>query len=414
MNLLSIDNTYVDLSEACANEPLAHLLLAIKEMPDEASPAVWVYPFDEYCDCKTENEIRDVFFGNWLIRGAINNGAPISTVVSTKNFVGHDKSLYKNSILITPVPSPDSEFEEKILAFACDGGKVVFYGNTARASRRFLELFGISHSSPICGELELTVDGESRGIIKHEELVCAGGVSELSERAYASLGERAYAALVQNAIWLRGSVSAKYTKGRSLLQVHEREKYFIGESLLLDAISRLGYEIVFEKDKTTVPPVFTLHRCNGAFIFSSFHPSTTVKTKLRFPLGAPILDGYETKLEDGYATYHFPKAEHRECRVFVEQRDGEVGCFECPPVSAQFRRRICVKGLKNATVRVFGENYCRDNIDVVLNSKNDYFFVGDDFEGNYVTDGNITYYEARNVTGTLTFSMPQKRKFIMK
>ena len=32
----------------------------------------------------------------------------------------------------------------------------------------------------------------------------------------------------------------------------------------------------------------------------------------------------------------------------------------------------------------------------------------------FVTDGNITYYEARNVSGVFTFSMPQKKSFIMK
>ena len=149
-----------------------------------------------------------------------------------------------------------------------------------------------------------------------------------------------------------------------------------------------------------------IHRHDNAFMFSVYSPSTTVKTKLRHPLGAPVLEGYETILEDGYAVYHFPKAEHRECRVFVEQAEGIVGCREVPPVSAQYRRRVEVSGLENATVRFFAEDYCKDNIQVLRNTHIDYHFVSEPFEGEYVTDGNLIYYEVRNVTGRMTFSMP--------
>ena len=414
LNLLSIDNSYGDLPDSCANEPIPHILRAIKESPDEAAPFVWVYPFDEYCDRTDADGIRDVFFGDWFIRDAINQGLALSSVVSTSNFNSHDKKIYQNSVLFTPVPEANGKFEDYILDYAASGKKVVFYGSTSRASEKFLEFFGITHGEPASGELELIKNGEALGVIDHDPLVCGGGICEISKNAYASLGGRAYAIRKGNTIWLRGSVSASYKQRQRRLIPHDPEKYFVAETLMLDAAAQLGFEMSFEKEKSTPSPVFIVHKHDGAFVFSSFHPSTTVKTKLRFPLGAPILDGYEARLENGYATYNFPKAEHRECRVFVEQAEGEVGCFECPPVSAQYRRRICISGLKNATVRVIGENYCKDNMDALLNSKRDFFFVGDEFDGNFVKDGNITYYEARNVTGTFTFSMPQKKKFLMK
>ena len=143
-------------------------------------------------------------------------------------------------------------------------------------------------------------------------------------------------------------------------------------------------------------------------MFSVYSPSTTVKTKMRFPYGAPVLDGYDTVLENGCATYHFPKSEHRECRVFVEQNDGIVSCCEVAPVSLQYRRRIKVSGLKNATVRFLAEEYCKDNVNAVLNSDVDAYFRTDKFESGYVEIDGVKFFEARNVTGSLVLSMPFK------
>ena len=117
--------------------------------------------------------------------------------------------------------------------------------------------------------------------------------------------------------------------------------------------------------------------------------------------------GYETNLKDGCAVYRFPRAEHRECRVFVEQNEGIVSAKEFCPVSGKFRRRVLVSGLQNATVRFFGEEYCKESFEAVLNSIGDAWYPKDKFEGHFVTDKeNGTYYEITNVTGELAFQMP--------
>ena len=59
-------------------------------------------------------------------------------------------------------------------------------------------------------------------------------------------------------------------------------------------------------------------------------------------------------------------------------------------------------------MRVFAEDYCRGNVGAVLNGLEDWYFVGDPFEGEYKTDRFGTYYEARGVSGTFVFSMPRK------
>ena len=151
------------------------------------------------------------------------------------------------------------------------------------------------------------------------------------------------------------------------------------------------------------------HKYNNAFMFSVFSPSTTVKTKMKFPYGAPILDAYDAVLEDGYSVYNFPKAEHRECRVFVEQNDGIVGCCEVAPVSVEYRRRIKVTGLKNATVRFLAEEYCKNDVAAVSNSDIDFYNRTDKFETGYVEIDGVKFFEARNVTGELVLSMPYKK-----
>ena len=134
-----------------------------------------------------------------------------------------------------------------------------------------------------------------------------------------------------------------------------------------------------------------------------------METKLRFPLGAPIFVGYDVELEDGAAVYHFPKAEHAECRVYVEQEGGVVSVKERAPVSAKFRRRIEVNGLKNATVRFYGERYCKEEVSVKINVIGDYCENNGELNVELIQSEEYgTYYEVKDVTGDLVFSMPFK------
>ena len=46
--------------------------------------------------------------------------------------------------------------------------------------------------------------------------------------------------------------------------------------------------------------------------------------------------------------------------MFVEQQEGRVSVREHTCESMRYRRSIVIDGLKNATVRFFAENYCKD------------------------------------------------------
>jgi hypothetical protein len=218
----------------------------------------------------------------------------------------------------------------------------------------------------------------------------------------------------QGFAWLRGIASNDYIKGKKRLIPQDEASYYIVERLMLRALADLGIGIVYERPAGEPLPVLMTHRHNNAYIFSLFTPSTTVKTKLKFPLGAPILDAYETRLENGFSTYHFPKSERKECRVFVEQKEGIVFCHEHYPGSAVFRRRIKVGGLKNATVRFLAEDYCKNEVDVCLNTTDVCCVLTDPVEPHYITRNGITWCEVQNVTGSLIFSMPMKEELFFK
>ena len=130
-------------------------------------------------------------------------------------------------------------------------------------------------------------------------------------------------------------------------------------SLLRESLAKYGYQISFETQEGFIKlPAMTINRCNNGLFFSIYNPDTTTDTLLRFPLGAPILMGGETQIKDGTTRYRFSRCEHRECRIFVQQKDGIISAHEEPPVSEKYRRRIAIRGLKDAIVYYFPEQYC--------------------------------------------------------
>lgn len=134
LNILSIDNSYGNLPDACFNEPLPHLLKAEKDAADEPAPLVWIYPMREYTSAKSAELLREMNLGDNYICDAINDGVPLCCVVSTDNFLLHDISVYKKSTLISPVPE-NSAVLAKLKDFAMRGIGVIIYGTGARLER---------------------------------------------------------------------------------------------------------------------------------------------------------------------------------------------------------------------------------------------------------------------------------------
>jgi len=416
LNILTIDNSCGEMPKNCFAEAIPHLLKAQKHMPDVISPVVWVYPFLEYSKAEDAQALSEMYFGDWFIRGAINQGIPISSVVTTDNFVGHDTKLYQSSVLVSPVPCAGSDYEKKILAYIKAGGRVIFYGNVKNASAEYLDFFRLCVGAEIEGELPFTM-GEKSGIIRHTALLCGGGIEAEAlpgATVLATAGEKVYMAQNRNAIWIRGTLSSDYQGG---LVPHNPEQYVIGETCVLYALDCLGYSIRFDKwSETSKVPVVMLHRSDNAFYVSAYSRDTTVRTAMKFPWGAPILDANETIIQNGYAQYQFPKAMQAECRVFVEQaEDGVVSCRERCPVSCDYRRRIGVNGLQDATVRIFPERYAVGTATVCYSAyefgepENGYDLHPVSGEWKEGSEGG--YFEAKHVSGNIVISMPVKRNY---
>ena len=127
LNILSIDNSYGGMPDACVNEPLPHLLKAEKDAADEPAPLVWVYPMHEYTTSENADLLREMNLGDNYVCNAINKGLPLCCVVSTDNFLKHSVDIYKKSILISPVPE-NPDVLARLVTFAKQGIGVLVYG----------------------------------------------------------------------------------------------------------------------------------------------------------------------------------------------------------------------------------------------------------------------------------------------
>ena len=424
-NVFTLDNSYGDMPDLCVQETLPHFMKAEKDCPDEPAPFVWVYPLREYTTALEKCDLMKILSGDLFICRAISSGFPLSSVVSCDNFLKHSRKVYDRSVLVTPIPIAGSEFEAAILQYVEAGGKVLFYGSLDQASVVFLEMFKLQRNEGISGEIcidsEYNPDFNRNGIVSEymivREDVCNGTLNVTgSEQAQAILciGKHVLAAAHKNAVWYRAPLSLQSLDydTREKRDIDNPDIYVWGEVLLRRILEQYGYKISFSKaTPDSKLPVIMINRSDNAEFFNVYVPDVTVDTRLKCPLGAPILLGYDAELQNGAALYRFPKAVHAECRVYVEQKEGIVRAKERPPGSAKFRRRIEVSGLQNATVRFFGESYCKEQVTVGVDILDNWCdcpgIFGKDYKGGLIENQQYgTYYEISNFTGSLVFSMP--------
>ena len=172
-------------------------------------------------------------------------------------------------------------------------------------------------------------------------------------------------------------------------------------SAIRESLEKYGYTVDFvKKEIGTKPPTLVFFRYDNALMLSAYNANTTTDTRLRFPLGAPVLCGMETEIRDGHAIYHFARGEHRECRAYVMQDDGVVSCRETPPKSARFRRAMRITSLKNATVRLFSERGCEFAVTTVKTSYTPIF----DERFEYTYDEKYGWHmKGENISGEIYF-----------
>lgn len=322
--ILSIDNSYGEMPRACINEPLPHILKAEKDAPDAPAPLVWVYPMREYSTSMDGGELAAMYCGDKFISEAINAGLPLSSVVSTDNFLDCPEGTFCDSILISPIPVSE-KVKEKLQNTASLG--VIVYGDEKELSKLPARFTGIDYT---------------------------------------------------------GAPSA-----------------------MLDALCPFGYGISFEKkNKMAKSPAISLFRRDGALMLSAYNPSTATDTLIKTPMGAPLFIGMETEIRDGQAVLRLSRAEHRECRAFVLQEGGVVSVREAVPGNARYRRTVAIRGLENATLRVFTERGCEF---IVSHARGAYHTPEEDTRFQRKRDklGN-EYLEGVGITGDVTLQIGRK------
>jgi len=179
---------------------------------------------------------------------------------------------------------------------------------------------------------------------------------------------------------------------------------------LVRVLGEFGYNIDFALEEGTLkPPTMAIYRRDNALLFSVYNSNTTSEASFKFPMGAPILCGCEAKLKNGASTYRFARAEHRECRVFVEQKSGVISCREHYPSNVRFRRINRISGLEDATVYLFPEKGCEA---AVTASKKPSYGIEFDRrfkEGYDPKQGR--YLKGEHISGTVFFLTGHKNTF---
>ena len=426
LDVMGIDNSYGEMPVQVSDEVTPHILQARRKAPDQPGLVVWVYPFDEYHDWIADQpeRIEEIYFGDWYIRQAINEGFPLNTVISTKNFSTiqeSGKSVFEQSVLVSVVPSPGSEYEKNLIDFTRKGGKLIIYGPVTHASKEFLELLNIKTVEPLPGDFLIKQYTHNASLMKnvpsklrHSEKMSGGGIetiistlssdTKILAQVFQNQERRDVAVFRKNPNWnggavcyIRGTNSASYKGGR-LLTPDDPEVWFSGNILMRECLAEFGYSISYEKKSPGIKdPVNCISRHNNAYWFSGYVPNQTVEQRFHFPQGAPIFVGWETEIKDGVASYRFPKAFFEECRIFVEQADGIVSCREMISNEKGITRRIGVSGLKDATVRFYLPHGINpQNVKTYLNAGYPYkkgeiaSREGTKYPGEYVVYKNIT------------------------
>ncbi|MBC8154042.1 MAG: hypothetical protein H7Z72_14135, partial [Bacteroidetes bacterium] len=341
LNFLTADNTYGELPAQVPDEVTPHILKARYDSPTAPGPLVWVYPFEEYHTWayKDPKRVPEIYYGDWLIRQAINNGFPLNTVISTNSLqkvIAAKPTYFGESVLVSIVPEADSPLEKTLVEFVQKGGKLLVYGPADHAGAAFLNLLNLANTSPLEGDFgvssTLSVDKLAKPYpnqIKHQALFSGGGVAtqvknkgETTTKILTTMTQgtdkRDVAWVRELPSWkggkvayVRGTNSSKFTGGK-LLTPDDPEQLFTGPLLLRYVLTEFGLDYRIDKRNPLVKnPVLTIARSSNGYFFSGYCPNTTVTHRFILPPGAPILTGYETELADGYSVYNLPKAWHR-------------------------------------------------------------------------------------------------------
>ncbi len=428
VSLLTIDDSHGAMPDQVPLEVVPHIRAGLDNAPDQPGAVTWIYPFDEYHDWTfaAPSRANEVFFGDWFMRAAINQGFPLNTVASTSTFLSSRTTkpeLYSDTVLVCPAPDAGSELAAALCAHVDAGGRALLYGPLSHTDPSVLARVGVSRTSSIAGDLGLEVatagddlaSGTYPNKIKVRETLSGGGVDTVLAAGSAgwalaevtdSKSRRVFASIAPTSgggqiAWVRGAFCETVNRGAQLPEADNPREWFPAARLMRWTLAELGYKLCFEKpDVLTGDPVVLASRNRNAWYFSGFSRSTTVRLKWRFPHGVPIPVGCDVLVGGDMGEMALPRAWHRECRVFVEQVEtSEVSCQERYSGQVGVFRRLLVTGLRGAKVTFLPDPTAEHAARLQQNVG--YLGTGPDIENVRREAGIVT---AENVNGELLIS----------
>ena len=208
------------------------------------------------------------------MRGAVNNGFPLNSVVSTLHLIpayqANPKS-FARTILMAYAPTVTAAVEKTLTAALRNGGNVLLYGPLQGSSANGLEsALGLTKAEPVSGDLELRLaiphdsarHGEFPTRIRHRPELSAGGVDTVlstaqggqtkvcatvsqagQERTYAVSRVAALGPGSGTLAWVRGTFSSALT-GKRLPEPDDPKQWFAAETLMRLMLGEFGYSIL--------------------------------------------------------------------------------------------------------------------------------------------------------------------------
>lgn len=406
VQILTIDTEYGELPAVCASEIVPHISKALKDAPDQPGLVTWLYPFRELHEVLEENREATgrVFFHDWLIRNAINQGFPLNTVLGTDTFGGMTvevREKLKGTILLVSTAGLTAARSEELVEFVRDGGKVLLYGNIVEPA--LMEILGLERADELEGDFELVIslsqdevgeDGEVHRL-RHRADIGDGGLGLVRRvGANAKAGVMVHAVAVQHGEerifaasrsesdwnggrigWMRGSLPYQ-PAGVTHLPLRQEAAWFDSSVLLRYMLQPFGYQLSQRKlDAQSQSALLFVSRHENAYWFTGCKQDTTVQLRFGLPEGVPFFPGQSVQLGGETGVYSLDRTFHEECRIIVSQSEKSIVlCREnqpSPTPKRQSSRNLSVWNLRDAGVTVFPplEAIAAGIVEVRLNEK---------------------------------------------
>ncbi|MBN1580652.1 MAG: hypothetical protein JXA89_08100, partial [Anaerolineae bacterium] len=269
---------------------------------------------------------------------------------------------------------------KRLFSWLEKGIPAILYGPASSLHTSILHFLSLELDTPSSGQLILkpannapSVNHTVSGTLIHDPVGSAGGIAATFVGGAATLhhivssasGERAYC--VSNSVkgtplyWLRGTNPFETRPDTSNLALKPRPRetcYVDASKLCYELLGFLGYTIEVQcKAPSTAAgqnaALMLFSRHDNAWHLSGYAAAPIGSVRLKFPDGAPLFHATFAQLEDGASLYPLARVMHHECRVFVQQKSGVIGCNTGARDEHHRELTLKIVGLEDATVVFF-------------------------------------------------------------